>query len=76
MPDVAFVRVKMGGAPEEDLAYTMINNKSYTSVSTMFEKESITDRRDFEEDTQTEYLMLFDPGHNLDERILTEQFGV
>ncbi len=29
-----------------------------------------------EEDTSTEYLMLFDPGHNLDERILVEQFGV
>lgn len=27
-----------------------------------------------EEDTSSEYLMLFDPGHNLDERILTEQF--
>lgn len=29
-----------------------------------------------EEDTSTEYLMMFDPGHNLDERILIEQFGV
>lgn len=29
-----------------------------------------------EEDTATEYLMMFDPGHNLDERILVEQFGV
>ncbi len=29
-----------------------------------------------EEDTSTEYLMMFDPGHNLDERILVEQFGV
>ncbi|MFT7578130.1 MAG: NAD+ kinase [Alphaproteobacteria bacterium] len=28
------------------------------------------------EDTATEYLMMFDPGHNLDERILVEQFGV
>ena len=27
-----------------------------------------------EEDTSSEYLMMFDPGHNLDERILTEQF--
>ena len=27
-----------------------------------------------EEDRQAEHLMLFDPGHNLDERILSEQF--
>lgn len=27
-----------------------------------------------EEDTSSEYLMMFDPGHNLDERILNEQF--
>ncbi|MBU2533948.1 MAG: NAD kinase [Alphaproteobacteria bacterium] len=27
-----------------------------------------------EEDKSTEYLMMFDPGHNLDERILVEQF--
>ncbi len=27
-----------------------------------------------EEDKSAEYLMMFDPGHNLDERILTEQF--
>ncbi|SRR6056297_620000 len=28
-----------------------------------------------QEDPAAEYLMMFDPGHNLDERILTEQFG-
>jgi hypothetical protein len=29
LPDAAFVRVKMGGKPEQDLAYTMISNKAY-----------------------------------------------
>ena len=27
-----------------------------------------------EEDSSIEYLLMFDPGHNLDERILIEQF--
>jgi hypothetical protein len=53
LPDVAFVRVMMGGKPEQDLAYTMINNKAYKSVSSMFEGEKLGDRRDYEYDTQT-----------------------
>jgi hypothetical protein len=53
LPDVAFVRVKMGGKPEQDLAYTMISNKAYKSVSSMFESETLLSRRDYEEDTQT-----------------------
>ncbi len=53
LPDVVFVRVKMGGKPEKDLAYTMISNKSYTSVTSMFADEQLIDRRDYEEDTQT-----------------------
>ena len=53
LPDVAFMRVKMGGKPEHDLAYTMISNKSYKSVSSMFAGESIGDRRDYTYDTQT-----------------------
>jgi hypothetical protein len=53
LPDIAFVRVKMGGRPEEDLAYTMIVNKSYKSVSSMFANESLNDRRDYKNDTQT-----------------------
>ncbi len=53
LPDVVFVRVKMGGKPEKDLAYTMISNKSYTSVTSMFADEQLMDRRDYEEDTQT-----------------------
>lgn len=53
LPDIAFVRVRMGGKPEDDLAYTMISNKSYTSVTSMFANERLVDRRDYEEDTQT-----------------------
>ena len=53
LPDVAFVRVKMGGKPEHDLAYTKISNKAYKSVSSMFEDEKLGQRRDYEDDTQT-----------------------
>jgi len=53
LPDVAFVRVKMGGNPENDLAYTMINNRSYTSVTSMFADEKELNRRDYAQDTQT-----------------------
>ena len=53
LPDITFVRVKMGGKPEEDLAYTMIVNKSYKSVTSMFANESLDDRRDYKNDTQT-----------------------
>jgi len=53
LPDAAFVRVKMGGKPEDDLAYTMISNKAYKSVSSMFKGEELGDRRDYKYDTQT-----------------------
>lgn len=53
LPDSAFVRVKMGGKPEEDLAYTMISNKAYKSVTSMFANEELADRRDYKYDTQT-----------------------
>ena len=53
LPDVAFARVRMGGKPEEDLAYTMISNKAYKNVTSMFVSEKPVDARDYEEDTQT-----------------------
>lgn len=53
LPDVAFVRVKMGGQAEGDIAYTMISNKAYKSVTSMFAGEKLGDRRDYENDTQT-----------------------
>jgi len=53
LPDVAFVRVKMGGQVENDLAYTMINNRSYSSVTSMFASKKEINKRDYEHDTQT-----------------------
>lgn len=53
LPDVAFVRVRMGGKLEEDLAYTMISNKAYKSVSSMLQTEQAGVSRDYEYDTQT-----------------------
>ncbi|MCK5396451.1 MAG: fatty acid cis/trans isomerase, partial [Gammaproteobacteria bacterium] len=53
LPDVAFVRVRMGAKPEEDIAYTMVSNKAYKSVTSMFANEQLADRRDYKEDTQT-----------------------
>ncbi|MGB5678468.1 MAG: fatty acid cis/trans isomerase, partial [Gammaproteobacteria bacterium] len=53
LPDDAFVRVKMGGKTEDDLAYSMISNKAYKSVSSMFDKETLASRRDYTYDTQT-----------------------
>jgi hypothetical protein len=53
LPDVAFLRVRMGKDPKQDLAYTLISNKAYTSVQSMFEGEKLGDRRDYEQDTQT-----------------------
>jgi hypothetical protein len=52
LPDVAFVRVRMGGRPEDDLAYTMISNKAYKNVTSMFVSEDPIEARDYEEDTQ------------------------
>jgi fatty acid cis/trans isomerase CTI len=53
LPDVAFVRVKMGGNPINDLAYTMINNRSYTSVTSLFVSQKEIFNRDYKKDTQT-----------------------
>jgi hypothetical protein len=52
-PDVAFVRVLMGGEPEDDRAYSIIYNKAYKSVSNMMQTEKLGDPRDYEYDTQT-----------------------
>jgi len=49
-PDVAFVRVQNGRSGQSDLAYTLILNKGYTNISSMFENE---DRRDRSQDTLT-----------------------
>lgn len=43
LPDVSFVRIKTGGAPENDLAYTLIHNKAYKNILSLLEKDSLRD---------------------------------
>jgi len=51
-PDVAFVRIKTG-SPETDLAYTLIRNKAYLSVTSLLADERNRDNRDYVHDTLT-----------------------
>jgi len=51
-PDVALVRIKTG-KPATDLAYTIIRNKAYTDVSSMFANTKRRDTTDIEHDTLT-----------------------
>jgi hypothetical protein len=51
-PDVAFVRVKTG-KPEKDLVYSLIRNKAYKNVTSMFSDEKDSHNRDFDNDTLT-----------------------
>ncbi|HEU5074289.1 MAG TPA: fatty acid cis/trans isomerase, partial [Polyangiaceae bacterium] len=53
VPDVAFVHVELGGDEHNDLAYTLLADKSYKSVSSMFAEEKLGDRRDYAQDRQT-----------------------
>jgi hypothetical protein len=52
-PEVAFIRVLMDGKPEDDLAYTIVFNKAYITVSNMLKTEEPGDARDYDLDTQT-----------------------
>lgn len=49
-PDLAFVRVRNAQAPATEFAYTIILNKGYFNITSMFENE---DRRDKSQDTLT-----------------------
>ena len=49
-PDLAFVQVVNKQDPEKIVAYTLVRNKAYKNVSSIFEDE---DRRDLENDTMT-----------------------
>ena len=49
-PDLVFLRVRTGKSTSEGLAYTIILNKGYTNITSMFEDE---DRRDLDQDTLT-----------------------
>jgi hypothetical protein len=52
-PDVAFIRVRRDDKPENDLAYTVIRNKAYKNVTSMFQDEEDSEVRDFSKDTLT-----------------------
>jgi len=55
-PDLTFVRVRTGGKTKQDLAYTLIHNKAYNNISSMFASENpgeLNDRRDLEHDTMS-----------------------
>ena len=51
-PDVALVRVKTGD-PATDLAYTLIRNKAYLDVTSMFSSKKARANRDTSNDTLT-----------------------
>ncbi|MCK5360892.1 MAG: fatty acid cis/trans isomerase [Gammaproteobacteria bacterium] len=51
--NVAFIRVLMGGKPEDDLAYSVIYNKAYLTVSNMLQTEKPGEGRDYSSDSQT-----------------------
>jgi len=51
-PDVAFVRVRRDAKPENDLAYTIIRDKAYNNVTSMFKNES-DESRDYTNDSLT-----------------------
>jgi hypothetical protein len=53
LPDVAFVRVRLGSAPDADLAYTLLSDKAYDNVSSMFSEHPLGSRRDASGDQQT-----------------------
>jgi hypothetical protein len=46
-------RVRRGGKPEDDLAYTVIRNKAYKNVTSIFKDEEDTKHRDFSNDSLT-----------------------
>ena len=50
LPDVSFLRVRTGGPPENDLAYTLIHNKAYKNILSLLEQDSL---RDHGQDTLT-----------------------
>jgi hypothetical protein len=53
LPDVALLRVRMGDDPADDLAYSLIGNMAYKTVSSLFLTEKPGDQRDYAYDTQT-----------------------
>jgi hypothetical protein len=52
-PDVSFIRVRRDDAAENDLAYTVIRNKAYKNVTSMFKDEHDSKTRDYSKDSLT-----------------------
>jgi hypothetical protein len=52
-PDVTYIRVKRDGKPEDDLAYSVIRNKAYKNVTSMFKDEEDSEVRDYSKDSLT-----------------------
>lgn len=50
-PDVAFVRVHVDDTTENDLAYTIIRNKAYQNVASIFQDLKDDQYRNYEDDT-------------------------
>lgn len=78
-PISAFRPRRWRGALLADSAHVAIEvleaeKRPVAAVADHFEFRSVT-RVDIDMDHQTELVLLHDPGHSLDERILTEQFG-
>jgi hypothetical protein len=53
VPDLSFLRVRRDHGAQPDLAYTLIHNKAYTNISSMFADASNDDQRDMDNDTLT-----------------------
>ncbi len=52
-PDLAFVHVKKGGDSKNDLAYTIIRNKAYKNVTSLFSDDKDSGTRDYSNDSLT-----------------------
>ena len=51
--DIAFIRVKRDGAVDKDMDYTVIRNKAYKNVTSIFKDEKDTEARDYSNDSLT-----------------------
>ena len=53
LPNVAFVHVRLSQGGEGDLAYSLIADKAYDNVSSMFSEQEVGQHRDARHDRQT-----------------------
>jgi hypothetical protein len=52
-PDLAFIRVVRGGNVNDDYAYTIVRNKAYKNVTSIFSNEDDSENRDYSHDSLT-----------------------